>query len=105
MMKEFLFRVLANHMSAPLGTKPVPKLQYVTRTLKNSTINSFYQPILLPNEYCLAEDDRALLDLYAERKGFSLFSGDFYLANVKARLFLTNYRVILFQMGKLLTQS
>ena len=51
-----------------------------------------YFPLLVPDEYCLAEEENALVDLYAQRKGFHIFGG-FTYKNVPAMVYVTNYRV------------
>jgi len=50
-----------------------------------------YFPLLVPDEYCLAEEN-ALVHLYAQRKGFHIFGGLTY-KNVPAMVYVTNYRV------------
>lgn len=51
-------------------------------------------PLLLPNEFCIAEDEHALFRFRSEREGFHLFGwGDVILYNVNAKVYLTNYRV------------
>ena len=52
------------------------------------------QPLLLPDEYCLAEDDEASFDLHAEKAGFNLLRPDLWFMNITAKIYLTNYRVI-----------
>jgi hypothetical protein len=52
------------------------------------------QPLLLPDEYCLAEDERASFDLHADRVGFHPLGGDLSYVDVRAKIYLTNYRVM-----------
>ena len=50
--------------------------------------------LLLPEESCLAEDESSIFYLYCERAGFHLFGrGDVSFNGVKAKIYLTNYRV------------
>jgi hypothetical protein len=50
--------------------------------------------LLLPEETCLAEDEKAVLDLHCTRLGFHLFGlGDLSFKNVPVKVYLTNYRV------------
>lgn len=51
------------------------------------------QPLLLPDEYCLAEDEQASFDLHVDRAGFHLFGSDAWFVNLRAKIYLTNYRV------------
>ena len=52
--------------------------------------------LLLPDEYCLAEDENCVFHVHCERNGFRLFGwGDFNFGNVNAKIYLTNYRVTL----------
>lgn len=51
------------------------------------------QPLLLPEEYCLVEDEHATFDLHAERKGFHFLNGSVWLFKVRVKIYLTNYRV------------
>lgn len=53
------------------------------------------QPLLLPDEYCLAEDEKASFDLYADRVGFHPFGGIVSFDNIAAKIYLTNYRVMI----------
>ena len=50
--------------------------------------------LLLPEESCLAEDEKAVLELHCTRPGFHLFGlGDVTFKNVPVKVYLTNYRV------------
>ena len=51
------------------------------------------QPLLLPDEYCLAEDERASFDVHVEKTGFHPFGRDSWFINIKTKIYLTNYRV------------
>jgi hypothetical protein len=51
------------------------------------------QPLLLPDEHCLAEDEQASFDLHVDRVGFHLFRSDAWFINLRAKIYLTNYRV------------
>jgi len=52
-------------------------------------------PLLLPDESCLAEDLKAEFSFHCEREGFHLFNwGDVNFYNVKAKIYLTTYRVL-----------
>lgn len=51
------------------------------------------QPLLLPDEYCLAEDEQASFDLHVDRVGFHLFGSDSWFINLSTKIYLTNYRV------------
>jgi hypothetical protein len=50
--------------------------------------------LLLPEESCLAEDEKAVVELHCTRPGFHLFGlGDVSFKNVPVKVYLTNYRV------------
>jgi hypothetical protein len=50
--------------------------------------------LLLPEESCLAEDEKAIFHVHCEREGFRLFGrGDVHITNIPAKIYLTNYRV------------
>src|SRR5437762_14237786 len=51
------------------------------------------QLLLLPNEYCLAEDKNAIVDLRVRRVRFRLMGGDVHLSYFKTKIYLTNKRV------------
>jgi len=51
-------------------------------------------PLLLPDEYCLAEDEKAMLEVHCERSGFHLFGmRDVTFKDIPVKVYLTNYRV------------
>jgi hypothetical protein len=52
-----------------------------------------YQPLLIPDEYCLAEDEKASFDLHVDRLGFHLLRSDAWFINIRVKIYLTNYRV------------
>jgi hypothetical protein len=50
--------------------------------------------LLLPDEFCIAEDEKGSFDLRCEKEGFRLFGRrDINLGNAKAKIYLTNFRV------------
>jgi hypothetical protein len=59
-----------------------------------------YQPLLLPDEYCLAEDEGAAFDLHVDRVGFHLLGSDAWFPNIRAKIYLTNYRLIFIPVAK-----
>src|SRR5436190_8805023 len=52
-----------------------------------------YQSLLIPDEECLAEAERASFDIVGSREGFHLFGRDIYITGVQAKIYITNYRV------------
>ena len=57
--------------------------------------------LLLPEESCLAEDEKSIFHVHCERAGFRLFGRrnvDFH--RVEAKIYLTNYRVIFPPMAR-----
>jgi hypothetical protein len=51
--------------------------------------------LLLPEESCLAEDEKSILHVHCEREGFHLFGwGDVNFNHIQTKIYLTNYRVI-----------
>lgn len=54
-----------------------------------------YQPLLIPDEECLAEAEAASFDIVAFREGCHLFGGDVYITGVPTKIYLTTYRVSL----------
>lgn len=49
---------------------------------------------LLPEESCLAEDEKSIFGVHCEREGFHLFGwGNINFTNIHAKVYLTNYRV------------
>jgi len=51
-------------------------------------------PLLLPDEYCLAEDEEAMLEVHCERSGFHLFGlRDVSFKGIPVKVYLTDYRV------------
>jgi len=51
------------------------------------------EPLLLPDEYCLAEERNGSFDVHALKEGFHLFGGTVWYTNIKSKIYLTNYRV------------
>ena len=51
------------------------------------------QFLLLPDEYCFAEDLDAMFDVDAEKNGFYLFPGSGLITRTRAKIFLTGQRV------------
>ena len=52
------------------------------------------EPLLLPDEFCLAEDENGLYTLHCEKIGFHLFHwGDVNSGNISVKIYLTDYRV------------
>jgi len=50
--------------------------------------------LLLPDEYCLAEDEKNVFHVHSEREGFHLFGwGNIHFTNIHGKIYLTNYRV------------
>jgi hypothetical protein len=58
----------------------------------SATVNG--QPLLLPEESCLAEDEHATLQVECERGGFNFFGKNAVVYNTKAKAYLTNLRLI-----------
>jgi hypothetical protein len=52
------------------------------------------EPLLLPDEMCLAEDNNILFELYSQQEGFSIFNGRKDITiRLRVNIYLTNYRV------------
>ena len=58
----------------------------------SATVNG--QPLLLPEESCLAEDENATFKVHCEKEGFYLFGrGTANVCNTRVKAYLTNMRV------------
>jgi hypothetical protein len=58
----------------------------------SATVNG--QPLLLPEESCLAEDENATFKVHCEKEGFHLFGrGTANVCNTRVKAYLTNMRV------------
>jgi hypothetical protein len=107
MMNKLMYRV-------PSGGNGLRNILPSKKPIQNRIIGGMYfdtgandegQPLLLPDESCLAEDERGIFKLQCEREGFHLFKwGGVNLFNVHAKIYLTNYRV-LYHIWRVLTFS
>jgi hypothetical protein len=53
------------------------------------------EPLLLPDESCLAEDEKGIFQMHCEREGFHLFGwGDIDSGYIQGKIYLTTYRVV-----------
>src|SRR5579859_4934829 len=93
-----------------------PKLRYRSPIIKQTTTNKkatkrqqgtgMYfdaaspcngQPLLLPDEQCLIEDEHAVFNFHCERLGFQIWGwGDVNRYDIHAKVYVTNYRVCQF---------
>jgi len=97
MINKLIYRV-------PSGGNGLRNILPSKKPIQNRIIGGMYfdtgsndegQPLLLPDESCLAEDERGVFKLQCEREGFHLFKwGGVNLFNVHAKIYLTNYRLI-----------
>jgi hypothetical protein len=61
----------------------------------NADLNATAELLLLPDEYCVAEDrDTVLVELFCEREGFTIFGQGDVSRYIEAKAYLTNYRVV-----------
>jgi len=74
---------------------PVYDTRQPKKIAENHVHRDFYEcgPLLLPDEYCLAEDENANFHLNLEKKRFHLFGKGVWVLKMKSRIYLTNYRV------------
>jgi hypothetical protein len=94
MILKLLFRI-------PSPSKE-ERLQKVSK-LRSSITGGMYfdtsptqagEPLLLPDESCLAEDEKAAFHVHCEREGFHLFGwGDIDFGYIDGKIYLTTYRV------------
>lgn len=86
----------------PSGNKEESKHIHEIESLKRDGICGMYFDtttghndfLLLPEEYCLAEDEKSYFHIHCEREGFRLFGhGNIKVTNIYAKIYLTNYRV------------
>lgn len=53
------------------------------------------EPLLLPDESCLAEEESGAFHVHCEREGFHLFGwGDIDFGFIEGKIYLTTYRVM-----------
>lgn len=57
------------------------------------------EPLLLPDEICLAEDRQIYFDLFSQQEGLCLFSKKDVNIRVRVKTYLTNYRVCPFPIN------
>jgi hypothetical protein len=96
MMNKLVYRVPSggNGFGKLLPNKKAIESRIIGGMYFDTAANAEGQPLLLPDESCLAEDERGVFKLQCEREGFHLFKwGDVNLFNVPAKIYLTNYRV------------
>src|SRR5204862_6436874 len=91
MFSKLLFRI-------PLRSKE-EKIESVKQhqglmIFNSDTMNHNNEFLLLPEESCLAEDEKSIFHVHCERAGFRLFGwGDVNFNCLEAKIYLTNYRV------------
>ena len=97
MVSKLLYRV----KSAEKPKKSKNRKENIDKSLNGgmyfdtTTTADLGQPLLLPEESCLAEDETAAFDLHCPREGFHLFGwGDVNFYSIKAKIYLTTYRVL-----------
>jgi hypothetical protein len=92
MFSKFRFeRKRSGEESSRIGAIDSPKSAEMFFETENSECGGL---LLLPDESCLAEDEKASLEVHCERTGFHLFgTGSVTFKNVPVKVYLTNYRV------------
>jgi hypothetical protein len=105
MSSKMVYKLLSYRSVGDLKSRKRIKPKAKTKAQVNRGFGGMYfdttadkgQPLLLPEESCLAEDETAMFDFHCPREGFHLFGwGDVNFYNVKAKVYLTTYRVNFF---------
>lgn len=102
MIQELLSNRTVTDLRAKSRAKPKPERKLQENCWRGGgmyfdTTTDISPPLLLPEESCLAEDKTASFDLHCPREGFHLFGwGDVDIYNIKAKIYLTTYRVSFF---------